>query len=142
MEGFYSKALEHFQIALSYYEYCFPEDPKAELHLKRLRHASYNNAALCCLKLLLYRECVQYTSTVITEIYKYEPVQSEEVGMGMGAEPPTADDHIQTQAQADPGSSTLDECLEESSRRRRYDPAVGALLTKAHYRRGLAWIGE
>lgn len=67
LQGFYSKALEHFQIALSYYEYCFPEDAEAEEHLKNIRHACLNNAALCCINLSMFREAIQYATQVIRE---------------------------------------------------------------------------
>lgn len=46
-EGLLPKAAEQFQIALSYYEYCFPEDEELAHQLKIIRHASLNNLALC-----------------------------------------------------------------------------------------------
>ena len=67
LQGFYSKALEHFQIALSYYEYCFPDDIDAEQYLLSIRHACLNNAALCSCNLLMYREAIQYGTQVIRE---------------------------------------------------------------------------
>lgn len=71
IQGFYSKALEHFQIALSYYEYCFPETPEDELRLTTIRHACLNNASLCAYKLSMFRESLEYAAQILKECAKH-----------------------------------------------------------------------
>jgi tetratricopeptide (TPR) repeat protein len=70
IQGFYSKALEHFQIALSYYEYCFPETVEDERRLSSIRHACLCNASLCAFKLSMFRESLEYAAQILRECKK------------------------------------------------------------------------
>lgn len=79
-QGFYSKALEHFQIALSYYEYCFPETPEDDARLASIRHACLTNASLSAFKLSMFRESLDYAAQVLKECAK-------------GGRPPSAKAH-------------------------------------------------
>ena len=67
MEGFYSKALEHFQIALSYYEYCFPEDEEMQQELDKVHYACLCNISLCYYRMKQWRNAVQAASEVLQE---------------------------------------------------------------------------
>jgi tetratricopeptide (TPR) repeat protein len=66
-EGIYPKAAEQYQIALSYYEYCFPESDEAEAAVESVRHACLCNISLCYYKMKEYRQAVECASNVIKE---------------------------------------------------------------------------
>lgn len=66
-EGLLPKAAEQYQIALSYYEYCFPEDENSEKELNELRHACLCNISLCYYKLEFHRKAVESATLVINE---------------------------------------------------------------------------
>jgi tetratricopeptide (TPR) repeat protein len=66
-EGIYPKAAEQYQIALSYYEYCFPEKEEDQIHIESIRHACLCNISLCCIKMGEYRRAVESASHVIKE---------------------------------------------------------------------------
>jgi len=66
-EGWFSKALDHYQIAVGLYEYCFPSDTKLQEELDRLRHICLCNMSLCLMHLGLYRRTVEISSTVLRE---------------------------------------------------------------------------
>lgn len=66
-EGFLPKAAEQYQIALSYYEYCFPGDSSEQQSLDGLRHACLCNISLCYFKLGYYRKAIESASHVIDE---------------------------------------------------------------------------
>ncbi len=66
-EGIYPKAAEQYQIALSFYEYCFPEDPKDIADLDNLRHACLCNISFCYNHMGLFREACESASRVLEE---------------------------------------------------------------------------
>ena len=66
-EGWFSKALDHYQIAVGLYEYCFPTDAMQQEELNRLRHICLCNMSLCLMHLGLYRRAVESSSTVLRE---------------------------------------------------------------------------
>jgi tetratricopeptide (TPR) repeat protein len=66
-EGWFSKALDHYQIAVGLYEYCFPTDAMQQEELDRLRHICLCNMSLCLMHLGLYRRAVESSSTVLRE---------------------------------------------------------------------------
>ena len=65
-EGVYSKAAEHYQIALSYYEYCFPESELAQKELDDLRVICLCNLAQSYSKIGYKRYAVEKASLVLT----------------------------------------------------------------------------
>ena len=66
-EGLYTKAAEHYQIAIAYYEYCFPEDQATQSNLDNLRRACLCNISLCYLRLGYLRPAVESASIVLKE---------------------------------------------------------------------------
>jgi tetratricopeptide (TPR) repeat protein len=66
-EGLIPKAAEQYQIALSYYEYCFPDNDEMQAELDSVRHVCLCNISLCYYRMGLLREAVISASKVITE---------------------------------------------------------------------------
>ena len=66
-EGLLPKATEQYKLALSYYEYCFPDIAEEQKHLDGLRHACLCNISLCYLRLNMLRQSVEAASHVIRE---------------------------------------------------------------------------
>lgn len=66
-EGVYAKAAEHYQIAIAYYEYCFPDDALQQQNLDELRRACLCNISLCYLRLGHLRQAVEAAATVLKE---------------------------------------------------------------------------
>jgi tetratricopeptide (TPR) repeat protein len=66
-EGNYIDAAEHYQVAISYYEYCFPEDEKVQIELDQFRHHCLLNLALCQIRLQQYRSAIDSVNKVIQE---------------------------------------------------------------------------
>jgi tetratricopeptide (TPR) repeat protein len=66
-EGMFNNAAEQYKIALSYYEYCFPDEEEDQAHLDQVRYACLCNISLCYYKLNLYREAVEAANNAISE---------------------------------------------------------------------------
>jgi hypothetical protein len=66
-EGIFPKAAEHYQIAIAYYEYCFPDDDGAQANLDELRRACLCNISLCYLNMGYLRQAVEAATTVLKE---------------------------------------------------------------------------
>lgn len=66
-EGLIPKAAEQYRIAISYYEYCFPEHEREQMELDFLRHACLCNIALCLHRMGYYRQAIEAASRVLTE---------------------------------------------------------------------------
>ena len=66
-EGVYPKAAEHFQIAIAYYEYCFPDEKDKQELLDDLRRACLCNISLCYQNMGYLRQAVEAASTVLKE---------------------------------------------------------------------------
>lgn len=66
-EGLYAKAAEHYQIAIAYYEYCFPEENSEQAKLDDLRRACLCNISLCYLRLGHCRQAVESATIVLKE---------------------------------------------------------------------------
>ena len=66
-EGNWKKAIEQYNIALSLYEYCFPDLDTEQLRIDELRRACLCNLSLCQLRLKSYREAIEAASQVIEE---------------------------------------------------------------------------
>jgi tetratricopeptide (TPR) repeat protein len=67
LETFYPKAAEQYQLALSYYEYCFPTDDELQLKLDLLRYACLCNISLCFYKMGLWRLALNNANQVLNE---------------------------------------------------------------------------
>ncbi len=66
-EGNYALSLEKYQIAVAYYEYCFPEQETEQKELDELRHACLCNMSLCYIRLGEYRKAIEKTTQVLNE---------------------------------------------------------------------------
>jgi tetratricopeptide (TPR) repeat protein len=66
-EGVFAKAAEHYQIAIAYYEYCFPDNPSEQANLDELRRACLCNISLCYVRLGYYRQAVESATIVLKE---------------------------------------------------------------------------
>lgn len=66
-EGVYPKAAENYQIAIAYYEYCFPEDNTTQNMLDDLRRACLCNISLCYLHMGYLRQSVESATVVLKE---------------------------------------------------------------------------
>lgn len=67
LECIFPKAAEQYQLALSYYEYCFPEDDDMQTELDGLRHACLCNISLCYYRMKQWRMAVQAAGQVLEE---------------------------------------------------------------------------
>lgn len=66
-QGLFAKAAERYQIAIAYYEYCFPEDPKVQQELDSTRYACLCNIALCYIRIGHYRKAIESANNVLRE---------------------------------------------------------------------------
>jgi len=66
-EGIYPKAAEQYQLALSYYEYCFPDAEAEQKHLDSLRVTCLCNISLCYFRLGCYRDAVGAATKALDE---------------------------------------------------------------------------
>jgi tetratricopeptide (TPR) repeat protein len=66
-EGIYPKAAEQYQLCISYYEYCFPDNDAEQLRLDELRHICLCNISLCYYHMNYYRESVDSVTRVLNE---------------------------------------------------------------------------
>ena len=66
-EGNITKAANQYNLALSYYEYCFPDSEAAQNNLDELRRACLCNISLCYYKLGSLRQAIAVASQVLTE---------------------------------------------------------------------------
>ena len=67
LESIFPKAAEQYRLALSYYEYCFPEDEKMQEELDQVRYACLCNISLCYYRMKQWRNAVQAASEVLQE---------------------------------------------------------------------------
>lgn len=66
-EGIYPKAAEQYQLCISYYEYCFPENNDEQLKLDELRHICLCNISLCYCHMRYYREAIDSVNRILIE---------------------------------------------------------------------------
>ncbi len=66
-EGNYERAAERYQIAIGYYEYCFPSEAEVQTKLDEFRHSCLCNLALCQIRLGSYRSAIDSTTRIIQE---------------------------------------------------------------------------
>lgn len=66
-EGNFRKSAEHYHIAISYYEYCFPEEETDQKALDDLRHACLCNMALCFIRVGEYRKAIESANHILKE---------------------------------------------------------------------------
>ena len=66
-EGIYVKAAEHYQIAIAFYEYCFPDSDERQIQLDELRRACLCNISLCYSHMGQLRQAVEAATTVLRE---------------------------------------------------------------------------
>jgi hypothetical protein len=67
LESIFPKAAEQYQLALSYYEYCFPTDEATMQELDDVRHACLCNISLCYYRMKQWRLAVQAATEVLQE---------------------------------------------------------------------------
>jgi tetratricopeptide (TPR) repeat protein len=67
LESLFPKAAEQYQLALSYYEYCFPEEEELQTELDTLRYACLCNISLCFYRMGLWRMSINSATQVIEE---------------------------------------------------------------------------
>lgn len=67
-EGLFHKAAEHYQLAIAYYEYCFPEDADLQRRLNALRHICLCNISLCYIRMNALRSAAESASIVLNEV--------------------------------------------------------------------------
>ncbi len=63
----YTQAAERYNIALAYYEYCFPDSEEKQKELDNLRHICLCNIALCYIHMGHFRQAIQSADMVIKE---------------------------------------------------------------------------
>lgn len=68
-EGSFFRAAQQYQTALSFYEYCFPDDPAEQKRIDELRRACLLNLSLCQIRLGSghLREAVESARAVLDE---------------------------------------------------------------------------
>jgi hypothetical protein len=59
-EGIYPKAAEQYQLCISYYEYCFPDNDAEQIRLDELRHVCLCNISLCYYHMILSSTSYSY----------------------------------------------------------------------------------
>ena len=67
LESMFPNAAEQYQLALSYYEYCFPDNDEAQTSLDDLRYACLCNISLCYYRMGHWRMAVSTATQVIEE---------------------------------------------------------------------------
>ena len=67
LESLFPKAAEQYQLALSYYEYCFPDDDETQAVLDTLRRACLCNISLCYYRMGYWRMALNAASQVLQE---------------------------------------------------------------------------
>lgn len=72
-EGLFPKAAEHYQIAVTYYEYCFPEEDSKQVELDELRHACLCNLSACYVRMRQMRKAVECAGLVIRDTEQQHP---------------------------------------------------------------------
>eukprot|EP01039_Chlorochromonas_danica_P003226 gene3226-3533_t len=72
-EGNFSKALDRYQTAISYAEYCFPTEDKDEEALDACRRRCWSNLALCQIQLGLHRNAIESASRLLAELPPLPP---------------------------------------------------------------------
>lgn len=66
-EGNFRRAIDHYQTAVCYYEYCFPEDDVLQEELDNFRHSCLCNLALCYIRTGNYRAAIDSAERVLQE---------------------------------------------------------------------------
>jgi tetratricopeptide (TPR) repeat protein len=66
-EGVFGKAAEQYQLAMSMYEYCFPDTDEDQRLLNAIRQTCTCNISLCFQRLGNYRSAVEMASKVVVE---------------------------------------------------------------------------
>lgn len=66
-EGIFPKAAEQYQIAIAYYEYCFPDETTEQALLDELRRACLCNISICYRHMGHLRQAVEMATTVLKE---------------------------------------------------------------------------
>lgn len=66
-EGIFPKAAEHYQIAIAYYEYCFPTENSEQELLDELRRACLCNISICYRHMGYLRQAVEMATMVLKE---------------------------------------------------------------------------
>lgn len=66
-EGIVPKAAEQYKLALSFYDYCFPEDISEQHHLDELRHAAQCNISLCYRHMGYFNEALDMANQAIRD---------------------------------------------------------------------------
>lgn len=66
-EGYLSKAAENYKLALSYYEYCFPESDSLQAQLDSVRQACLCNISLCYRRMGHFRLAIEAAAQAITQ---------------------------------------------------------------------------
>ena len=70
-EGMLPKAVEHYKLALAYYEYCFPETEEKQKQLDELKNACLCNVSLCYYRLGEMRKAISSASQVLNKNPRY-----------------------------------------------------------------------
>jgi tetratricopeptide (TPR) repeat protein len=66
-QGSFAKAAERYQVAIAYYEYCFPDDKEMQKSLDATRLACLCNIAFCYIRLGHYRKAIESANHVLHE---------------------------------------------------------------------------
>lgn len=66
-EGVLPKAAEQYKTALSYYDYCFPEDSGEQQRLEEVRHAAQCNLSLCLRQMGYGKEALEMASQAVRD---------------------------------------------------------------------------
>jgi tetratricopeptide (TPR) repeat protein len=66
-EGNFPEAITAYETALSYYEYCFPEEETLQKELDALRIACFCNVALCYIRVEEYRKAIESATNAIND---------------------------------------------------------------------------
>lgn len=66
-EGVLPKAAEQYRTALSYYDYCFPEETEEQIRLEEVRHAAQTNISLCYRQMGYGKEAIEMASQAIRD---------------------------------------------------------------------------
>ena len=77
-EGAVHKAAENYKLALSYYEYCFPESEEGQHNLDSVRYASLCNISLCYRRMGHLRLAVDAASKALAQASRGKPPGSGE----------------------------------------------------------------
>jgi hypothetical protein len=72
-QGSFARAAERYEIAVAFYEYCFPDTDTEQENLDNLRYVCLCNVSLCYIRLGWYRKAIESANQVLQDAKQVYP---------------------------------------------------------------------